>query len=54
MVNATGWVRILWIGKLYLDVGEHANGPDAQLPTHLLGKVLRMNPNETVPSDNPL
>ena len=41
-------------GKLYLGVGENANGPNAQLLTNLLGKVLRMNPDGTVPSDNPL
>jgi len=41
-------------GKLYLGVGENANGGNAQLFTNLLGKVLRLNPDGSVPGDNPL
>jgi glucose/arabinose dehydrogenase len=41
-------------GKLYIGVGENANGANAQTLTNLLGKVLRMNADGSVPSDNPL
>lgn len=40
--------------KLYVGVGENANGNNAQSYTNLLGKLLRMNPDGTVPTDNPL
>ncbi|HKS27498.1 MAG TPA: PQQ-dependent sugar dehydrogenase [Pyrinomonadaceae bacterium] len=40
-------------GKLYIAVGENANPPNAQTLTNLLGKVLRVNPDGTIPSDNP-
>lgn len=41
-------------GKLYAGVGENANGSNAQTLTNLLGKLLRLNPDGSVPSDNPL
>lgn len=41
-------------GKLYLGAGENANGADAQDLANLKGKLLRMNPDGTPPSDNPL
>lgn len=40
-------------GKLYAGVGENAVGPNAQTLTNLLGKMLRINSNGTIPSDNP-
>lgn len=40
-------------GKLYVGVGENANGAYAQDNTTLLGKILRLNPDGTIPSDNP-
>ncbi|MGA9995991.1 MAG: PQQ-dependent sugar dehydrogenase [Pyrinomonadaceae bacterium] len=40
-------------GKLYAGVGENANGANAQTLTNLLGKVLRINSDGTIPSDNP-
>lgn len=40
-------------GKLYLAVGEGADGTKAPLLTSLLGKVLRLNPDGTIPDDNP-
>jgi glucose/arabinose dehydrogenase len=40
-------------GKLYIGVGENANGSNAQTLTNLLGKILRLNSDGTVPSDNP-
>jgi glucose/arabinose dehydrogenase len=40
-------------GKLYIAVGENANGANAQTLENLLGKLLRINKDGTIPSDNP-
>ena len=40
-------------GKLYAAVGENANPSNAQTLGNLLGKVLRINSDGTVPPDNP-
>ncbi|HVF09454.1 MAG TPA: PQQ-dependent sugar dehydrogenase [Abditibacteriaceae bacterium] len=40
-------------GKLYIGVGENANGANAQTLTNLLGKILRINKSGTIPGDNP-
>ncbi|MDT5037051.1 MAG: hypothetical protein QOE03_2236 [Micromonosporaceae bacterium] len=40
-------------GKLYIAVGENANGANAQSLNTLLGKVLRINADGTIPPDNP-
>lgn len=40
-------------GKLYVAVGENANSSNAQLNTTLLGKILRLNPDGSIPPDNP-
>ncbi|TNE49962.1 MAG: hypothetical protein EP344_17610, partial [Bacteroidetes bacterium] len=40
-------------GKLYLAVGEGANPASAPLLESLLGKVLRLNDDGTIPQDNP-
>jgi len=40
-------------GKLYIAVGENANGSNSQTLTNLLGKILRINANGSVPGDNP-
>jgi glucose/arabinose dehydrogenase len=40
-------------GKLYIAVGENANGANAQSFSNLLGKMLRINPDGTIPTDNP-
>jgi glucose/arabinose dehydrogenase len=40
-------------GKLYIGVGENANGPNAQSLGTLLGKMLRINPDGSIPTDNP-
>jgi glucose/arabinose dehydrogenase len=40
-------------GKLFAAVGENANQANAQVLTNLLGKMLRLNPDGTIPSDNP-
>lgn len=40
-------------GKLYVAVGENANSSNAQTLSNRLGKVLRLNPDGTIPTDNP-
>ncbi len=40
-------------GKLYVAQGENANGAYAQTLSNRLGKILRINPNGTIPTDNP-
>ena len=40
-------------GKLYIAVGENATSSNSQTLSNLLGKVLRINSDGTVPSDNP-
>jgi glucose/arabinose dehydrogenase len=40
-------------GKLYIAVGENANAANAQTLANLLGKMLRLNADGTIPADNP-
>lgn len=40
-------------GKLYVAVGENAYKPNSQLFTNLHGKMLRLNKDGTIPTDNP-
>ena len=40
-------------GKLYVAVGDNANGANAQTLANLLGKILRINADGTIPTDNP-
>ena len=40
-------------GRLYIAVGDNANGANAQSLTTTLGKVLRINADGSIPSDNP-
>jgi glucose/arabinose dehydrogenase len=40
-------------GKLYVGVGENANSANSQTLTNRLGKLLRINADGTIPSDNP-
>jgi glucose/arabinose dehydrogenase len=40
-------------GKLYVAVGDNANASNAQTLTNLLGKMLRLNKDGTIPTDNP-
>lgn len=40
-------------GKLFVGVGENANGANAQTLNNYLGKILRINSDGTVPAGNP-
>jgi glucose/arabinose dehydrogenase len=40
-------------GMLYIAVGENANRNNAQTLGNLLGKMLRINPDGTIPTNNP-
>src|ERR1019366_7907032 len=40
-------------GKLYVTLGDEHDAPSAQNVGDVRGKVLRFNPNGTIPSDNP-
>ncbi|HET6575000.1 MAG TPA: PQQ-dependent sugar dehydrogenase [Fimbriiglobus sp.] len=40
-------------GKLYVAVGENANPANSQSLSNRLGKVLRINPDGSIPADNP-
>ncbi len=40
-------------GKLYIATGENATAANAQSLANLLGKLLRINADGTIPSDNP-
>ena len=40
-------------GKLYMTVGENGGGPAAQQLTSHKGKLMRLNPDGTIPTDNP-
>ena len=40
-------------GKLYVFVGDNMLGANSQSLTTRLGKVLRINADGTIPSDNP-
>jgi glucose/arabinose dehydrogenase len=40
-------------GALYIGVGENTNADNSQDPSNLLGKILRINPDGSIPADNP-
>lgn len=40
-------------GKLYISTGENSTAPNAQDATNLLGKLLRINKDGSIPNDNP-
>lgn len=40
-------------GKLYLSTGENSKAPNAQSGENLLGKLLRINKDGSIPTDNP-
>ncbi len=40
-------------GGLYIALGDHANSANAQSMTSIFGKILRLNADGTIPTDNP-
>ena len=40
-------------GKLYVAAGDNGIGSNAQTLANVLGKILRINPDGSIPSDNP-
>jgi glucose/arabinose dehydrogenase len=40
-------------GKLYAGVGENGTSSNSQTLTNVLGKMLRINPDGSIPTDNP-
>ena len=40
-------------GKIYFPTGDNGNGFDSQVLSKLTGKILRINPDGTIPEDNP-
>ena len=40
-------------GKLYIAVGDNARGSNSQNLSNLLGKILRINADGSIPTDNP-
>ncbi len=40
-------------GKLYIAVGDNGRSENAPLLSNLLGKILRINPDGSIPADNP-
>ena len=48
-----GALRFGTDGKLYAAVGDNANGANAQSMTTRHGKILRLNADGTIPTDNP-
>src|SRR5256886_7174824 len=49
-----GYVQFRPDRKLYAMVGEFHQGQQAQNQSSMTGKMLRMNPDGSVPSDNPM
>ncbi len=40
-------------GKLYVSVGDHSSGANGQSMSVIKGKILRINPDGSIPNDNP-
>jgi glucose/arabinose dehydrogenase len=52
-IHDGGRIRFAPDGKLYIGTGDSANGSLAQNLQSLAGKILRVNPDGSIPSDNP-
>jgi glucose/arabinose dehydrogenase len=53
IVHVGGGMHFGKDGKLYIGVGEDGNPANSQDGSNLLGKMLRINPDGSVPADNP-
>jgi glucose/arabinose dehydrogenase len=51
--NHNGGALHFLSGRLYVAVGENANGANSQTLSNRLGKILRINPDGTIPTINP-
>ena len=52
-IHNAGCLRFGPDGKLYTTIGENATGSNSQSVANLLGKMLRLNPDGSIPDDNP-
>jgi YVTN family beta-propeller protein len=52
-IHNSGTLRIGPDGKLYVSLGDNDQGSNAQDLGTLAGKILRVNPDGSIPSDNP-
>ncbi len=52
-IHNAGAIHFGLDGKLYIDAGENFRSTLAQSTASLLGKMLRINPDGTIPGDNP-
>jgi glucose/arabinose dehydrogenase len=48
-----GAIHFGFDGTIYIGVGENASGANAQTRNNLLGKILRINADGSIPSSNP-
>jgi glucose/arabinose dehydrogenase len=48
-----GWIGFGPDGDLYIATGENATPSNSQTLTNLLGKILRIGPDGSIPTDNP-
>lgn len=53
LLHVGGSIRFGPDGKLYFAVGDNGNGDNAQDLSNPHGKILRINPDGTIPTDNP-
>jgi glucose/arabinose dehydrogenase len=52
-IHNSGTLRFGPDGKLYVSIGDNDHGANAQDLSTLAGKILRVNPEGTIPGDNP-
>jgi len=52
-IHNSGTIRFGPDGKLYVSLGDNDEGSNAQDLGTLAGKILRVNPDGTIPGDNP-
>jgi plastocyanin len=52
-IHDSGTIRFGPDGKLYVSIGDNDQGSNAQDLGTLAGKILRVNPDGSIPSDNP-